>query len=62
MKAAREWLLGLVAMSEPLRPRRRRGPELVPVVYDEAAIRECLREMGLISTASRTSDASDERA
>jgi hypothetical protein len=47
MKAAREWLLGLVAMSEPLRPSSDDAdPELVPVVYDDAAILEYLREMG----------------
>lgn len=47
MKAARGWLLGLVAMSEPLRPSSDDAdPELVPVVYDDAAILEYLREMG----------------
>ena len=47
MKAARGWLLGLVAMSEPLRPSSDDAdPELVPVVYDDAAILEYLREIG----------------
>lgn len=47
LKAAREWLLGLVAMSEPLRSGSDDAdPGLVPVVYDDAAILEYLRDMG----------------
>lgn len=45
LEAARDWLLRLVANSEPLRSASDdSSPELVPVDYDEVAIAEYLRE------------------
>lgn len=47
LKAARRFLLGLVAMSEPLREGPDdMQPELTPVEYDDAAFIEYMREVG----------------
>jgi len=47
LKAARRFLLGLVAMSEPLRHGPDdMEPELAPVEYDDAAFAEYMREVG----------------
>lgn len=43
LKAARVWLLRLIAMSEPLRsPNDELDPELAPVEYDKSALAEYL--------------------
>lgn len=45
LSAARDWLLRLVAMSEPLRSASDDSdPQLVPVEYDEVAIAEYIRD------------------